>query len=94
MFHLIVFGAAAMISGGHYAPKTVTVRLAEPFKRRSGERVAYQPYRLSADGLARKIDYHGSGHLSALIQADGFIRVPKGVTKLDAQSEVSMIILE
>ncbi len=94
MFHLVVFRAVAVISGGDFVPRSVMVRLAEPFQRRSGKRAAYQPYRLSADGLAVPVDYHGSGHLSALIQADGFIKVPQGVTKLEAQAEMPMMILE
>lgn len=94
MFHLFVFRAAAIISGGDFTPKTVTVRLAEPFERRSARRAAYQPYRLGADGQAVPVDYHGSGHLSALIEADGFIKVPQGVTTIEAQTEMPMIILE
>jgi molybdopterin molybdotransferase len=94
MFQLVVFRAVAIISGGDFVPRTHMVRLAEPFHRRSAERSAFQPYRLSADGLAVPIEYHGSGHLTALLEADGFILVPRGVTTLQAQTVMPMIFLE
>lgn len=91
MFHLFVLRVAARMSGGSYQPREFRVRLANEFTRRSTSRTEYAPCRVSRDGLAETVPYHGSAHLAALIQADGFLRIPPGVKSLAAGAEATLV---
>ncbi|NIA16931.1 MAG: hypothetical protein GWO86_01155 [Planctomycetes bacterium] len=57
------------------------------------ERMAYLPCRLTSDGLLKPVSYHGSAHLQALRDSDGFFIVPKGVTEISAGQKVDFLIL-
>ncbi len=91
MFHLFVLRAAARLSGGVYEPRAFKVRLAHELTRRSAARAEYCPGRLSGDGFAEKVSYHGSAHLAALMQADGFLVIPRSVDSLPAGAEVPFV---
>jgi molybdopterin molybdotransferase len=93
MFHLFVLRAAALLSGGAHEPKQFSIRLAEPYRRRAGERMAYFPCRIREDGFAEPVRYSGSAHLAALVNADGFCIIPKGVNSLEANADVSFMLL-
>lgn len=91
-FFTFILRAAARLSGGDYQPKRFKVRMAAAHKRKSNSRLAFLPCRLTADGLAEPVPYHGSAHLAALMAADGFIQIPSGVTSLDAGAEVTFLM--
>jgi molybdopterin molybdotransferase len=91
-FHTFILRAAALLSGGVHEPKRFKVRLARNFSRSSSVRMEFVPCRITADGMADPVPYHGSAHLAALMQADGFFTVPVGVTSLDARAEVSLVM--
>ena len=94
MFHLFVLRAAARLSGGTYEPRTFAIRLAHEVTRRSTTRAEYCPCRISSDGLAERITYHGSAHLTALMLADGFLIIPQGVKSLPPGAEVTFVTFE
>ncbi len=91
MFHLFVLRAAARLSGGAFEPPANKVRLAGELVRRSGSRTEYCPCRVLPDGRVERIAYHGSAHLSALLDADGFMVIPQSVTSLHAGTEVTFV---
>jgi molybdopterin biosynthesis enzyme len=43
------------------------------------------------DGVAEPLDYHGSAHLTALTEMDGFFVVPVAVEALAPGDEVSFL---
>jgi len=43
------------------------------------------------DGMLKLIEYHGSAHLRALLNCDGFFVVPNGVTDIPAGQKVSYL---
>lgn len=90
-FHTFILRAVARLSGGVYEPKSFKLRLAKDFKRSSSVRMEFVPCRISAQGQAEPVNYHGSAHLAALMQADGFFTVPVGVKSLEANTEVSLV---
>lgn len=90
-FHLFVLRAVARLSGGEYGPRRFKVRLAGELTRRSASRTEYCPCCISSDGLAERVTYHGSAHLTALTQADGFLVIPQGVTSLPAGARVTFV---
>ncbi len=91
MFHLFVLRAAARMMGASAPVREWPARMACEFKRRKTERVEYVPCRLT-DGGVEPIEYHGSAHLEALTEADGFFIVPVGVGLLHAGDEVLVML--
>jgi molybdopterin molybdotransferase len=65
----------------------VRLPLAEPFERRNSERNEYVPGRIEGGRVVR-VRYKGSGHLSALAEAELFFRVDRGVSNLSAGEHV------
>ncbi|MBI5624627.1 MAG: molybdopterin molybdotransferase MoeA [Elusimicrobia bacterium] len=57
--------------------------LASDYRRRRADRLARVPVRLTREGAAQPVEYHGSAHVTSLAGADGVISVPAGRTGLD-----------
>ncbi len=81
-FHLFVLRAIALMTGAEPGMREFTLPLASDFQRRKAERVEYLPGWLTHTGTVQPVEYHGSAHLHALTQADGFFIIPRGVTEL------------
>ena len=90
-FHTFVLRAAARLAGEAYTLKQFKIRLAGDMKRKPTDRNAFVPCRITSDGFAEPVSYHGSAHLAAVLQADGFMMIPKGTTQLPAHAEVTMM---
>ncbi len=84
MFHLFVLRATSRMCGGHWAAREITLGLACEFRRGKSDRLEYVPCRVGDDGMLTPVEYHGSGHLTALIEADGLMLVPLGVSTIPA----------
>jgi len=84
MFHLFVKPAIYMMQGHIVHPRPVSLELAAEFRTKESDRVRFLPAKLDTDGRVVPIEYHGSGHLLALADADGFIEVGAEVTRLSA----------
>jgi molybdopterin molybdotransferase len=69
----------AGMMGLRYQASTVSCRLAHPYKRKHGTRLARVPVKFTVDGRVAVVDYHGSAHITALLAADGVITIPIGV---------------
>jgi molybdopterin molybdotransferase len=83
MFHLFVLRAVARMTGARPPVREIRLRLAESFSRRKTERLQFVPARLTGEGMVAAVDFHGSAHLAAVLQADGLFRVPVGVASLN-----------
>ena len=88
MFHLFVLRAAARRCGSPWPPREMVLTLGREFRRRKTDRVEYVPVRLDEAGAAVPVAFHGSAHLTALIEADGFAIVPLGVSQIAAGQSV------
>jgi molybdopterin molybdotransferase len=88
MFHLFALRIAALLSGSAPALRTLRLPLGAPFRRGKAARLEFVPARIAEGGGVEPIPYHGSAHLSALRTADGFFRVPVGITDLPVGAEV------
>lgn len=82
-FEALVRPLLVSLMGGDPTPRTIVAPLADAVSRGSSARQAWLPVRLTADGEAAPLEYHGSGHIHALCHADGFIVLPVGTTRLD-----------
>ncbi len=94
MFHLFVLHASRLITGIKHKVRYVTLPLAKDFCRRKAERMAFQPCNLTQDGLLKQFEYHGSAHLLALVNCDGFFIVPKGQTSITAGQKVRFLSIK
>jgi len=90
-FHLFVVRAAALLTGRRPVRREFTLPLAGEFRRRHAERTEYVPACISAESAVEPVDYHGSAHLAALLQADGFFVVPNGTAAVRAGHPVSFM---
>ncbi len=93
MFHLMVLRAASLLTGAPLGLRSVQLRLASDFHRRKAGRLLYMPCALTPDGTAAPIPNNGSGHLAALLGADGFVQVPVGVDTIDEGAPVTFLPL-
>lgn len=89
MFHMFVLRAAARMTGAQPPVREIRLRLAENFSRRKTERTQFVPARLTGEGAVAAVEFHGSAHLAAVLQADGLFRVPVGVASLNTGDEVT-----
>jgi molybdopterin molybdotransferase len=90
-FHLFVLRAASLLSGAKPWERVIRLPLAMDVSRRRAERKEFFPAGITAEGYCRKLDYHGSGHFSALMSADGFGVLPSGVTVLNAGEQIDFL---
>ncbi len=93
MFHVFVLAAAAGLTGEREIHRDLRLVLGRDFRRRKGERLEFVPARISGEGRVEPLEYHGSAHLAALREADGFLLVPRGTTRLEAGEIVAFRIL-
>ncbi len=94
MFHLFVLYTARLMTGKKLIVRHVTLPLADDFHRRRAKRLAYLPCRLMQNGLIEQTEYHGTAHLQALLDSDGFFIIPKGVKDISAGEKVSYISIK
>jgi molybdopterin molybdotransferase len=91
MFHLFVLYAARLLAGMKHNVRYVTLPLTHDFHRRNAERMAFVPCQLESGGTLKPVKYHGSAHLQALMDCDGFFIVSKGITEIPADEKVSYL---
>ena len=94
MFHLFVLYASRVMAGIKSKARYVTLPLANDFRRCKTERMAFLPCNLTSDGSLKPVEYHGTAHLLALRDCDGFFAVPIGETYIHAGQEVSFLSIK
>jgi molybdopterin molybdotransferase len=93
MFELLVRPFLCRLMGHDYSPATVQMSLDEPITRRDAERQGWIPVRLTSATTVRPVEYHGSGHVLALCQADGLISMDIGVERIENAAAVNVRLL-
>jgi molybdopterin molybdotransferase len=90
-FHLFVRRAIDLMHNCKSGVDYISLPLQKDFVRRKTERAEFVPCKLSENMTIQPIEFHGSAHLSALLQADGFFVVPKGIKQINAQENVQCV---
>jgi len=90
-FHLFVRRAINLMNKSKVNLNYVSLPLQTDFVRRKTERTEFVPCKLNANMEIQPIEYHGSAHLSALLQADGFFVVPKGIKQINVQENAQCV---
>lgn len=78
VFKLFVGPALDRAVGRKDQDKFFPARLLEEFQRREAGRELYYPVKIKIGG-ALPLEYHGSAHMQAFTQADGIMKIKKGV---------------
>lgn len=77
-FELLVKPLISIMMGLEWLPVESRLPLKETITRKSVSRMAWLPVVVTSEGFAELVEYHGSGDISALSDADGIISVPVG----------------
>jgi molybdopterin molybdotransferase len=91
MFHVFVRRAAARLYAVPWAAGEITLSLGREFRRHKADRVEYVPARIDEDGTLAPVAFHGSAHLAALLEADGLMIAPLGLSLLEAGRRVRFL---
>jgi molybdopterin molybdotransferase len=67
------------LMGHHYEAPMVRMPIAETYKRKKTDRLAFVPVRFNANNQVVPVNYHGSAHINAYSFADGIMAVPNEV---------------
>jgi molybdopterin molybdotransferase len=78
--------------GHDYRPLEITARLDKGFTRKGSVRTSHVPVRLTGDGRAALLDYHGSAHIHAYTRADGILTIPAGTETIAEGEDVRVIV--
>lgn len=81
-FDLLVKPYLCLSMGANNGWKVVRLPMGIAYSRKKTNRDSFIPVRVS-EGKAYPNEYHGSAHIQALINADGFIMVPIGTDRLN-----------
>ena len=90
IFELLVKPFLYRLMGHDFQPVTIPLRLAEDVVRKKVDRTSWIPVQRTAPGTVRPVEYHGSGHIHALVQADGLVCAERGVERLEKGSLVDV----
>jgi len=93
VFELIVKPFLYRLMGHDYSPVCVQMSVDEPVTRKDTDRQAWIPVKLTSQTSVRPVQYHGSGHILALCEADGLINMEIGVGRIEKAAAVNVRLL-
>jgi molybdopterin molybdotransferase len=88
VFEILVKPFLYHLMGYAYCVPHVKATLDQPIRRRKAMRLSTLPVIFTAPGRVRPIDYHGSAHIGAMAQAQGFITLPVGTLEMPKGMDV------
>jgi molybdopterin molybdotransferase len=89
-FELLVRPLIYRMMGYNWEPLTISVPMKEKYSRKYSDRMGLIPVKITNDGFAEVVEYHGSAHISALPGASGIISIPLGVNIIEKGQIVSV----
>jgi molybdopterin molybdotransferase len=90
MCELLVKPFLYKLMGHDFIVVDVRVPLGESVSRKKTARACWIPVVITDEGRAKPVEYHGSGHFSALCGADGLVCIPKGTSELKEGTTASV----
>ena len=94
IFEMLVRPFLMLLSGCKETAPVVRAQLGETISRKKMDRMEFLPVRISSEGIARRVEYHGSGHIHAYCFANGIITIPAGIFELKKDSPVDVQHIE
>jgi molybdopterin molybdotransferase len=93
IFELVVKPFLYRLMGHAFQPVTIPMQLDGDVARRKVDRTSWVPVRRTGPGAVRPVEYHGSGHIHALVEADGLVCLARGVARIEKGSPVDVRLL-
>jgi len=90
LFELMVRPLICKMLGSDWKPLTLNLPMKEGFSRKYTERMTLIPVSITPDGMALPVEYHGSGHLTALANTWGIVMLPVGARTIEKGELVSV----
>ncbi len=90
VFEILVKEFLAAEMGLTSCARTFRCVLAGVLKRSVSTRMAWVPVKITADGCAKPVEYHGSAHITAQAAADGITAIPIGVSEIPEGSFIDV----
>lgn len=91
-FELIVRPFIYYYMGYNYKLPFIKMLLINGISRKKTERQQFFPVKI-VDGLAKRIEFHGSAHISSMHNADGFGIFPVGVEELKDNAMIDVLLV-
>lgn len=89
-FELLVKPFLNAKSGIIKKPVSLKLPLSKSVSRKKTERAFFFPVAISADAIVSPLEFHGSAHSTALVNADGIASVPPGIKQLKKGENVDV----
>jgi molybdopterin molybdotransferase len=93
IFELLVQPFLYRLMDYEYVPFAVEMYLDESIMRADTDRQSWIPVKRTSATTVKAVEYHGSGHISALGEADGLISMEIGVARLAKAAPVCVRLL-
>jgi molybdopterin molybdotransferase len=87
-FELFIAPLLYRMQGLAYAPREAMLPLSDAFARKNADRHEYLPARV-VDGRIELVGYMGSGHLTALAEADALVSIARGIRTMEAGERIN-----
>jgi molybdopterin molybdotransferase len=85
-FELLVKKAIYWMMGHNLKPISLKMELGVDYERKKTERLSLIPVNFDNEAKIFPVEYHGSAHINSLLECDGIIYIPPGVSKLNKGS--------
>jgi len=92
-FEILIKPFLYKLMGREHRHENVRMPLDESVERRKTERQAWFPVAITAAGTVKRIEYHGSAHISSLCSADGLISIDVGVARVEKGTVVPVRLI-
>jgi molybdopterin molybdotransferase len=92
-FEILIKPFLYKLMGCDYQCHNIRMPLDESIRRKDTERQEWLPAKITEAGTAKAIDYHGSGHINALSNADGLICIDAGVDEIREGTQVKLRLI-
>lgn len=83
IFELLAKPFLYRLMGHMFQPAVIKLPLGVSYSRKAIGRLGFVPVSISSDGKLFPIGYHGSAHISALVDAHGLMAVPLGIAAIE-----------
>lgn len=90
VFETLVKEFLAVAMGLRNHVRTTRCRLARALKRENCARMAWVPVRITPEGFAVPVEYHGSAHITSMTGADGITSIPVDTYEVPEGSAVDV----
>ena len=88
-FELLIKPFIYKMMGADFSPVTYQMPLGEDYSRKNDSRESVIPVKIT-EGKVYPLEYHGSAHISALIESDYVISIPPGIKHLEKETMVNV----